>query len=141
MVHEHPAVATVATAEGASAFARHYISVLQLALASGDTRALERISDPGCGGCTALAGAVKSAARAGQRVAGGAFVVDFAEAPPPEAGETTVEMRYARRSGMLVDAAGAKVADIPPEGPIDAQMRMRFTGDDWVVLGFRQAQS
>ena len=114
------------------------MAVLEAALSSARTSELERISDPGCGGCRALLAAIRSARASGQRVTGASFVVQYAEAPLVEAGETTVDLRYVRQPGELVDVNGSVVAKIAAEGPVDAQMRMRKAGDAWLVLGFRQ---
>ena len=134
-----PSAATAADSAGAAAFARHYIATLQQAVATGDATALDALSDPGCGGCRNLLTAIAAAADAGHHVRGAELTVDFAEAPAVRAGETIVDLRYKRRAGDLVDARGAVVQSIAPEGPIDTQLRLKRVGRTWSVLGFRQA--
>jgi hypothetical protein len=129
---------SAATAQGASAFARYYISVLESALATSDAQGLQQLSDEGCGGCRNLISAIRQAAKSDHHVAESAFTVDFAESPPPAAGETIVDLRYRRGAGRLLDGTGQVVAPIAAEGPIDAQLRLRNTGAGWLVLGFRQ---
>ena len=136
-----PDAAKEETPQGASAFARHYMTILEAALGSGQTRELRRLSDPGCGGCNALLAAIDSANASGQRVTGSSFVVEFAEAPAVQAGETIVDLRYNRQPGSLVDADGAVVSPIAAEGPVDAQMRLKRVDEIWLVLGFRQVQA
>jgi hypothetical protein len=134
-----PAAATAEDALGASAFAKHYMLVLQKALESSDASNFESLSDPGCGGCRNIIDAIGQASQAGQRVSGAELSVVFAEAPAVRGGETIVDLRYERRSGRLLSRDGAVVEAIPPEGPIDTQLRVRRQGEAWVVLGLRQA--
>ena len=133
-----PAEAAAATPVGAGVFVRHYMTVLQAALASSDASQLQQLSDVGCGGCQNLIRAVEEARASGQRVRGADFLVQFVEAPPVEGGEVTVDLRYARAAGVLLDDGGSVVTPIAAEGPIDAQMRLRHQADSWLVLGFRQ---
>lgn len=136
-----PAEAAAETPEGAAAFARYWIEVLEGALATGDAAHLRRLSDEGCSSCSNLIGAVEDVDTQGQLVRDAQFTVDFAESPPIEAGEVVVELRYRRGAGELLDAEGEVVASIAPEGPITAQMRLERRGPSWVVMGFRQVTS
>jgi hypothetical protein len=133
-----PAEVETADAAGASAFARHYVATMQQALATSDATALEALSDPGCGGCRNVLTAIAQAAAAGQYVRGAELVVDFAEAPAVRSGETIVDLRYRRKPGNVVNAAGVVLQTIAAEGPVDTQLRLRRTGTSWTVLGFRQ---
>lgn len=47
-----PDVAKEFTANGAANFVAHYVAVLDYASKTGDVTELERLSDPGCGGCS-----------------------------------------------------------------------------------------
>jgi hypothetical protein len=132
-----PPEATPDTAEGAAAFAKYYLAVLEEALRSGEPGRLRELSDSGCGGCRNLIGAVERAQAAGQVVRGGEFVVLSAVSPAPEQGEAMVDLRYSREAGELVTLAGEVVEPIQPEPPIDAQMRVARAGTGWRVLGFR----
>ena len=132
---EPPAEALAETPQGASAFARYWLALVQDALARGDASALRAVSDAGCGGCTNLISAAESG-EPGETVRGAGFTVEFAEAPPLANGETTVVLRYSRAAGELVKADGTSSA-IAPEGPIDAEMRIVRAAGGWKVLGFR----
>lgn len=46
-----PAAGQEGTLEGAEAFVRHYIDLLNYASGTGDTKALAEVSDRECGGC------------------------------------------------------------------------------------------
>jgi hypothetical protein len=124
------------TAEGAAAFARYWIKVLEQSLATGDATQLKTLSDDGCGGCTNLVGAAEGG-EAGESIRGGRFVVQFAEAPPIEGDETIVALRYSRGGGELLNADGTVIAPVAPEGPVDAEMRIKRRDGSWIVLGFR----
>jgi hypothetical protein len=130
-----PPEATPESAEGAAAFARYWIQVLEQALATGDATHLRTLSDSGCGGCNNLIGAVESGAP-GETIRGGRFTVEFAEAPSLENGETIVTLRYSRAAGELIGPDGT-ATPVQPEGPVDAEMRISRQGETWVVLGFR----
>jgi hypothetical protein len=136
-----PRAAQSATAQGASAFARHYLGVLQEAIATADAGELQRLSNAGCGGCRNLITAVETANRRGERVRGGEFVVQFAEAPLPTPDGVIVDVRYLRRSGVLLGSGGNVVEQFSAEGPVDAQLRLRRAGANWEVLGFRVVPS
>lgn len=131
-----PSEAAAETPEGAAAFARYWIEALESALATGDTAQLRRLSDPGCGGCSNLIGAAEGG-EPGETIRGAEFIVEFAEAPPVEQGETIVTLRYRRAAGELLSASG-QGTPIAPEGPIDAEMRLTRTSAAWIVLGFRR---
>jgi hypothetical protein len=131
-----PSEAAAETPEGAAAFARYWMQVLETALAKGDATQLRRLSDEGCGGCNNLIGAVEGG-EPGETIRGAELVVQFTEAPPVENGETIVTLRYTRQAGELVAADGSTATPIAPEGPIDAEMRVRRAGTSWIVLGFR----
>ena len=130
-----PTVAAAETPEGAAAFARYWMAVLESALATGDSSQLRALSDPACGGCANLIGAVESG-QPGETIRGANFVVEFAEAPPVGQGETVVTLRYRRTAGELVPPSG-QPTPIAAEGPIDAEMRLSHMDSTWIVLGFR----
>lgn len=136
MVLPVPPEATPETAQGAAAFARHWIQVVEQALATGDATQLRALSDGGCGGCDNLIGAAEGGEE-GETIRGAGFAVEFAEAPPLENEETIVALRYFRSAGELLNPDGTVAATVAPEGPIDAEMRLKRQADSWIVLGFR----
>lgn len=136
-----PQAAKAATPQGASIFARHYMDVLQRAIATADAVDLKHLSNRGCGGCQNLIAAVEAADNRGQRVRGGEFIVQFAEAPLPTADGVTVDVRYMRRPGVLLESGGEVVEEFAAEGPVDVQLRLGRAGASWEVLGFRVVPS
>lgn len=136
-----PPAANAETAEGASAFARHYMDVLTASLQSADPQPVIALSDAGCQGCQNIIGAIRQEAAMGQRVVGAPFRVIFAEAPPVRNGEVILNLRYERLRGELLDVASGRVLQvIEPEPPLDAQMRLRKSSSGWTVLGLRSVQ-
>jgi hypothetical protein len=135
-----PPEATPATAQGAAAFAGHYLDVLTLAFQRADATELRALSDAGCGGCNNFIGAVEGSAAAREITDGGAFKVVFAEAPPVEKGEVIVELRYERAAARILTADGSVRVELPADPPLNAQMRLLRRGDGWVVLGFRAVE-
>ena len=131
-----PPEATPETAQGAAAFARFWLEVVEAALATGDSTQLRELSDDGCGGCNNLIDAAEGG-EPGETIRGAEFTVAFAEAPPLEEGETIVTLRYSRAEGELVGPDGTVATPIAAEGPVDAEMRLRRDGTSWIVLGFR----
>ena len=136
-----PPEASAETAQGAAAFARHYMDVLSQSLQAADPEPVVALSDAGCGGCQNLIGAIREERKQNQRINGAAFRVIFAEAPPVQAGEVVLDLRYERLSGQLVEAGtGRVIEDIRPEPAIDAQMRLRKSPTGWAVLGLRSVK-
>ena len=134
-----PPEATPETPQGAAAFARYYMQVLTEAFRSADAMQLRALSDPGCGGCNNFIGAVEGSAAANERTEGGEFTVVFAESPPVEDGDVIVDLRYSRTGARVVTGDGTVRVELPPDPPIDAQMRLVRKGAGWIVMGFRES--
>lgn len=131
-----PPEATPETPQGAAAFARYYLELMNEAFASGDSSAVMAVSAAECEGCQNLIGAIERGDEPGETVTGGDYEVVFAEAPPVENGDVVVELRYAL-SEVEVRKADGTVEKIPAEPAVDAQMRLLRKGGGWVVQGFR----
>jgi hypothetical protein len=132
-----PAEATPETAQGAAAFARYYLELVNRALDRADASAVERVSDPGCGGCRNLIRAIEEAPTPGERVEGGYFEVIFSEAPPVENGDVIVEVRYRVSALRVYGGDGAVLRTKAATEPVDAQMRLVRRSGAWIVQGFR----
>jgi hypothetical protein len=72
---EQPPVSREDTQAGAVAFGRYYIDVINHAAATGETRALTRLSLSACGSCRSLVGTVKNIYGAGGYIHGGSLEV------------------------------------------------------------------
>lgn len=132
-----PPEATPESAEGAAAFARYYMAVLTKAFQDADATQLRTLSDGACGGCNNFIGAVEGSAEANERTEGGEFNVVFAESPPVEDGDVIVELRYSRAAARIVTGDGTVRVELPPDPPLDAQMRLVRKDAGWVVMGLR----
>lgn len=136
-----PSEAAAATAEGAAAFARYYLEVMNAAFAGADADLVRRLSDAGCGGCNNLIGAIEEPGKEGERVEGGEYVVDFAEAPPVEGGDVIVQLRYSLTEVRVYGPDGALLRRKDPVEDLDAEMRLLRRDQSWVVAGFRNVES
>lgn len=135
-----PSAAAAATPQGAAAFARYYLALMNQAFRNGDAAAVRRLSDPGCGGCSNLIGAIEQPPPAGETVAGGEYEVQFAEAPPVENGDVIVELRYSLSELRVLGTDGQLLETKPAVRDVDAQMRLLRRGDSWIVAGFRDVK-
>lgn len=132
-----PPEADAATGAAASAFAAYYLDVIARALQTADATQLKSLSDAGCQGCQNFIGAVEGAKETGEVARGGDFNVLFAASPPPVDGGVVVNFRYERAAATVIDESGAVTAELPPDPPLDAQMRLLRRSGGWTVLGFR----
>lgn len=132
-----PPEATAPTPQGASAFGRHYFAVLSKGFQEADSDALAALSDTGCGGCQNFIQAIQGSADADEVTRGGEFSVLFAESPPIINGEVVIDVRYERSKAEVIADDGAVVAVVPADPPLDAQMRLQWQSNQWLVLGLR----
>ena len=133
-----PSEAAAETPEGAAAFARYYFDVVVNAgFATGDAALLRSVSHPDCDGCNNLIQAVEEEVAPGERIEGGIFEVVFSEAPPVEAGDVIVDLRYGVSELRVLDSDGKVLRRTPADLGIDAQLRLVRQGRGWIVRGFR----
>ncbi len=132
-----PTQADAATPEAANAFAGYYLDVIGRAFQTADATQLESLSDAGCSGCRDFIGAVKGSNEAGEVTCGGDITVLDAVSPSLVDGGVVVNIRYERAAATLVNESGAITAELPPDPPLDAQMRLLRRPQGWIVLGFR----
>jgi hypothetical protein len=132
-----PTAALIASPQGASAFARYYIAVLNDAFAAKDASLVRQLSDPACQGCRNLIGAIEGPSNNGERVEGGDFSIDYAEAREVAPGDALVDIRYSVEPIRILDAKGRLLETRPRTTAIDAQLRLLMVGDAWSVRGFR----
>lgn len=134
-----PPEATPETPQGAAAFARYYLDLLNRAFAAGDATAVRAVTTDECEGCQNLISAIERGDDPGEIATGGEYQVVFAEAPPVENGDVVVELRYALTE-VEVRKADGSVETIPAKSGVDAQMRLLRRDGGWVVQGFRNVQ-
>lgn len=132
-----PPAARGKTPAASSAFVRYYFDVLTDAFNRRDASAVRALSDPGCGGCRNLIGAIEAPDKPGETVEGGAFLVDGTASPPLEQGTTVVSLRYHVAAVRVSDATGSTLRNLRATKPINAEVRLRRLSDGWIVLGFR----
>lgn len=137
-----PSEAAAETPEGAAAFARYYFDVVvNASFVEGDSALLRSLSHAKCDGCNNLIEAVDEEVAPGERIEGGIFDVIFAEAPPVEAGDVIVDLRYAVSELRVLNADGKILRRTPADNAIDAQLRLLRQGPGWIVRGFRNVSA
>ncbi len=136
-----PSAALSADAFGASAFARHYLALVDAAFEAGDPSAVIAVSDPGCGGCNSFIDGIRQDSPEGERYEGGTFDVRFAEAPPVADGDVVVDLQYVVTELKVYGPDGALLRTKPATAPTLAQMRLNRRGSGWVVRGFRNVEA
>ena len=130
-----PADARGATSEAASKFARHYMKSIEVAFATGDPAHLKDLSSTSCAGCQNFIAAVIEAAADGHVAREAQIVVGFAVSPALQSNSTTVDLRYERLPGSVVDRAGRIVSSIPGQESTDVQLTVTHDGS-WSVEAF-----
>lgn len=135
-----PPAALAETPQGAAAFSRYYFEqVLSRAFQKADASRLRSLSDSGCEGCNNFIAAIQSSAEAKEVTEGGDFSVLFTEAPPIDAGEVIVDLRYSRTAARVVAEDGAVRATLPADPTLDVQIRLVHRAGGWVVMGIRKS--
>lgn len=132
-----PAEAAAETPDGASAFARYYLALIDDAYRRGDTTALAAASAPGCGGCDSIMQSVRAVIGRGERQVQGAAVVQAVAAPPVQNGDVILLIDFTVPSKTFVDQTGSTVATTAPTARTTAQMRLVRRADAWLVQGYR----
>ena len=135
-----PPEADAFTSEGAAAFVRYYIQVINSALHTNDPAALIALSSPDCSGCTNYINSVRGAAMQKATVRTKGLQVRDAVAPAISGRETTVLLDFDADGFTAVDPSGAVVEQAPPQNGLTAELRCMHTGKGWSVLGFRLVQ-
>ena len=129
------AAALPATAQGASAFATYYMELIEYTFATGDATALRTASDAACLGCRNFLEAAAKASSAGEFAIDADIEVLEAVSPAIQAGETTVDLRYKRTNGTVVDGAGNVIKSIRAQNATDVQITVS-RGRSWIVTAF-----
>lgn len=132
-----PAEAAEEDADGASAFARHYVALIADAYARGTTDDLRAASAPGCEGCDAIIRAADEVAALGEKRVGGGYTVEEVASPPVQNGEVVVLLSYTRSAARFVDESGSVVATTAPVPRTSAQLMLIRQGNSWLVQAYQ----
>ena len=130
-----PSAAVPATPQGAAAFVRFFYGELNGAFQDGHDERIRALSDPACGTCNILAGAVQTGRLAGRRILGVSFRPTAVEAAPASGGAdfvTVLGIVPARRiseKGIIRPLSGGR--------PFAHTVSLIRRGDAWLVRGIR----
>lgn len=136
-----PVEAEAETSEGAAAFVRYYIDVINRAILTNDSRPLQSLSDPECGGCRSYIDSINGTASSNAHVETTGLTVTNAVAPRVESGETTVLLNFDGDGFVARTRDGAEIARGQPAKGLVAELRCMWKGGSWTVMGFRLASS
>jgi len=115
------------------------MELIEYAFASGDGAALRTASDSDCVGCNNFLTGVADADAAGEIALGADIKVLEAVSPALVSGETTVDLRYERAAGTVVNQAGLRVTAIAAQSPTNVQITVSRR-DIWVVSAFTKVE-
>ena len=130
-----PSAAVPATPQGAAAFVRFFYGELNGAFQDGHDERIRVLSDPACGTCNILAGAVQAGRLAGRRILGVSFRPTAVEAAPASGGADfvtvlgTVPAREISEKGTIRPLSGGR--------PFAHTVALIRRGNAWLVRGIR----
>ena len=127
-----------AAAASASAFARHFLEVVNRAYLDRRSDPVQELSSPNCGSCAAVIKDIDRLAAAGHQVSGRRYVLGAAEAAPalPD-GRVVVDFRFSTDPYVERNARDEVVQQFPAEPARDGQMLVSPEEDAWVVTAIR----
>ena len=130
-----PSAAVPATPQGAAAFVRFFYGELNGAFQDGHDERIRALSDPACGTCNILAGAVQTGRLAGRRILGVSFRPTAIEAAPASRGSQfvtvlgVVPVRRVSEKGIIRPLSGGR--------PFAHTVSLIRRGNTWLVRGIR----
>lgn len=130
-----PATARQDTPTGAESFARYYISTLDYAYQSGDTRTLRKLAD--CKGCNAVADGIEKWISSGGIYEGGRLAVISSRVVkhvPGRAG--LVSITYSRSDRVLVSATGQR-EEVDGSPSLDVLATELKTSSGWLITNIQ----
>lgn len=132
-----PAEARLATAAGASAFARFYLDELNAAFETGEATRVRSLSDPGCASCARLIDAIERPRPAGERVEGGDYVVAGVASTLDAPGTASTLVDYGQSAVRVLDPSGAVIRERAASPPAPATIDLKaHSSMGWVVMAF-----
>lgn len=129
-----PDAATKATEAGARAFITYYWDLINYAQATGDVKALKRVSGPRCAGCTSGITAIQGHYNSGGQIEGGDYAVEILkinELKDPSGKRFAFEAKVdARNTDQLItNSDGSK--DREPAGHTTAVVAAIWAAERW----------
>ncbi len=106
-------MADAPTAEGAEAFARYWIDVLNVAFATLDPGQLQAMSEPTCKTCSNYAGSLRASARDGEVYEGGRYRVLSVVSAPVAGRSARVLLTYSTPKLVVRNRAGDVIDTVP----------------------------
>ena len=136
-----PPEASAETAQGASAFVRYYLDVVNRSFATGEAAPVQALSMSDCAGCRNLIQAISAPTTANERVEGGDYKVLEVASTPASPQVMSSLVTYSLTEVRVVDAVGTLVRSTPARPPVAANMTLQRTNGSWLVATFRNVQS
>jgi hypothetical protein len=128
-----------ATAQAASAFARHFFAEVNRGYKTRDVDTIRRLSHPDCNSCQNIMDDIERLRSAGLQVAGERFRLDYAETAPFVAGQPVfVDFRFSSDRYAELAADGSVRLDAPPRTGVLAQARLIRSDARWLMYGLRE---
>lgn len=137
---EMPAAATKRTKAGAIAFVRHYITLSNRAVTTGEVAALRRLSTPECASCSNLMNETTALYAAGGSIRGGDLIPRTLSVPDQgfHPAEATVDVVGDVAPQLIVRRAGAP-AERVKKAKVFFTYLLQRDDETWKVSGFSSA--
>lgn len=119
-----PESARAATPDGAAAFARYYLRVVDEAWAKGQPERLEELSAVGCDTCDNFIRVATENRDQRLTYEGGQTSVLSAEATLDQPGDAVVDVLFSKSASATRDSRGSEVGRSPAQKRVFAQMRV-----------------
>jgi hypothetical protein len=123
----------------AKAFVRHYVELINFAVATGSTQAFTAVSDRNCVSCNAVADRVRNVYGAGGSIISDGWVIESIQTVPSQPTRAPKFDVGLRLSKQIV----RKAADSRPEtfegGKLPATFHLVRRGDAWFILGWQRS--
>jgi hypothetical protein len=127
-----PALATQDSAPGAEAFARYWLTALDYAYQTGNTKPFRSLGD--CRGCKALADGIDRTYSSGGRIEGGRIAVQRSEVTKYVGDMAAlIELIYSSGPRRITDHGDIQTS--PPEKNVRLLITLRRDDRTWVVTG------
>jgi hypothetical protein len=134
-----PAEARGTSQAAAKAFVRHYIALMNHAVATGESTALSDANDPECSSCAAVIERVDSVYRAGGSIrSDGWRVTSIRPVPGVPRTRPQFDVGLTMSPQRVVEHQGAE-ATTYEGGKLPATFTLVRQGNDWVVLAWERA--
>ncbi len=129
-----PAAAKAKTKAGAIAFARYYVSLINRAQATGDTRSLAKAESANCATCKRSRNAIDALYESGSTVHGGDWSIDAISAlVNPATGGWLVELAVSF-GPQTVDRPGTEEDQQLKGGRLPVNLQLAWREDSWKVI-------